>query len=77
MKKAISFKGGVRGKYAGKKLTILGATVVAKVSGDAQPTSEAPLVVNIDEDIAAVFRTSEAINQALRGLIHIMTVANR
>ncbi len=77
MKKAISFKGGVRGKYAGKKLTILGATYSSKVSRDAQPTSEAPLVVSIDEDIAAFFKTPEAINRALRSLIQILTIADR
>jgi hypothetical protein len=77
MKKAISFKGGVRGKYAGKKITILGSTVVADERGDVQLQKQLPLVVNIDEDIAAVFKTPEAINQALRALIQIMTVVNR
>lgn len=77
MKKAISFKGGVRGKYAGKKITILGATDVSNDFDKIQPQKKLPLIVNIDEDIAAVFKTPEAINQALRGLIKIMTVVNR
>ncbi len=77
MQKVISFKGGVRGKYLGKKITILGATANSDDAGDRQPRKSLPLVVNIDEDIAAVFKTPEAINQALRGLIQIMTVANR
>ncbi len=77
MKKAIDFKNGVRGKYAGKKITILGASAIALETGDARSEKQMPLIVNIDEDIATVFKTPEAINQALRGLIQIMTVANR
>jgi hypothetical protein len=77
MKKTISFKEGVRGKYAGKKITIRGAPAISAEAGERQPRKQPPLVVNIDEDIATVFKTPEAINQALRGLIQIMTVADR
>lgn len=77
MKKAISFKGGVRGKYARKKITILGASGIAAEASERQPGKQPPLVVSIDEDITIVFKTPEAINQVLRGLIQIMTVADR
>lgn len=76
MKKALDFKGGVRGKYAGKKLVILGAT--ATVSDDSlKPRSKNSLTVKIDEDVAAVFKSPEAINEALRSLIQIMAMTNR
>ena len=35
----------------------------------AKITLEEPLVVMVDADVAEVFRTSEAVNQALRALI--------
>jgi hypothetical protein len=76
MKKAISFKGGVRGKYAAKKITILGARTISDDTEIVRPANHPSLIVKIDEDVAAIFKTPEAVNQALRGLIQIMTVAN-
>ena len=76
MKKAINFKGGVRGKYAGKKLVILGPVATATAETTLLRKDQ-PFMVKIDEDVATVFKSPEAINEALRSLIQIMAITNR
>lgn len=76
MKKEINFKAGVRGKYAGQKMVIVGATAETPKAKAAAPKNKS-LVVKIDTDIADVFKTPEAVNNALRHIIEIMAVTNR
>ncbi len=60
MKKAINFKSGIRGKYAGKTIEIVGAVDTIAASA---PKS---LMVKIDDDLASFFKTPEAVNKVLR-----------
>ncbi len=60
MKKVINFKSGIRGKYANKTIEIVGAVKRAGA------TNSNALMVKIDDDLAAVYKTSAAVNKALR-----------
>lgn len=68
MRKEYDFSGGVRGKHF-KRMKEGHQTIVHKVDGDKTVRYSRPII--LEPDIQEYFPNSEAVNNALRGLIDL------
>lgn len=69
MRAEYDFSSGVRGKHAAK-LKSGHTTIVTLKDGSSRSYTTRPII--LDRELQAVFKTSKAVNKALRGLLELV-----